>query len=200
MLQTLTAQLLQNKQLHIPHVGSFNMQQHSAVLNFAERLIHPPYAEITFKSQTDFNHTALSDIDAVDLSNEEIEQFGLGLRKSLSASPFYWTGLGTFELENEQVVFQPESLATLTPVPANKVIRENREHAILVGDQERSSADTSFINESSVKSRNWLWIGWVLVLLAALAITWHLYKEGSFGSKTRSSTAVSQFLTQSSYS
>ena len=201
MLQTLTAHLLQSNQLHIPYVGLFRIEHNSAVLHFADRLLEAPYSKISFEP-VDSSHDFKHEFAASDNSYEErITDFGQNLKNSLAASPFIWSGVGTLEIQNYQVVFQPEVNIPLSPVTANKVLRENRQHAILVGDQEQNSTDTSFIAEGTNKKKTWLWIGWIIFLIALLLIGWMLYKDGAlFGSKVKSGTALHSTLQQSFYS
>lgn len=197
MLQKLTAQLLQTKHLHIPYVGNFHMEDHAAVLHFADRLLHPPYASITFKP---IDGEATNDEAGPNFSNDLV-RFGRDVKTGLTTSPFFWTGIGTLRIENGQVVFQPLDTLSLSPVAANKVLRENRQHQILVGDQQQSSADISFIGEGIERKKTWIWIGWVILLIAMLVVAFIFYKEGtSFGSKIKAGTALLHMLPPSYYS
>ena len=201
MLQKLTAQLMQTNKLHIPHIGLFRIEHHSAVLHFADRSLDAPYYKISFEP-LDSNHNVSNEfVEEDNAFRQRITDFGENLKKSIIDAPFLWSGVGTLEIQNEQVVFQPVNTLLLSPVPANKVLRENRQHAILVGDQEQSSADISFIGEGMEKKKTWLWIGWIILLIAMLVIGFIIYKEGSsFGSKIKAGTALHRTIQQSYYS
>lgn len=169
MLNQLTLTLFQNKKLLIPHVGAFQIQQHPARLDFAERLLHAPYSEVLFRAnQTDHS-------EAVD--EKDLQTFGSQLKAHLNKKPFVWPGIGTIEKINGQLVFKPVPITGMAPVTANKVLRENREHAVLVGDMEKSSTDTSFSDKATDRKQSFLWIGWLLVLLALLFIGFLFYKK-----------------------
>lgn len=170
MLDQLTLRLFQNKKIVIPYVGTFEVQHHPAKLEFAERLLHAPYTEILFHANPQPGPSESG-------NDKELQEFGSKLNAHLDQKPFVWAGLGTLEKVNQQVVFQQLPSARMTPVTANKVLRENREHAVLVGDTEKSSTDTSANNAAIDRKRNLLWIGWLLVLLALLFIGVLFYKK-----------------------
>lgn len=202
MLQTLTAYLLQTNKLYIPHVGTFRVDHQPAVLHFADRLLYPPQSNIFFKAVTDAQKNDTVLFVGENFSEEALSDFGQKLINGLAAGPFIWPGVGTLELRDDRVFYQPESSLGFLPVPANKVLRENRQHAILVGDQEHSSADISFMGKGVAgKKRTWLWVGWLLLLIALFLIGWIIFKEGAlFGSKIKAFTTVQGTLTQSFYS
>lgn len=201
MLETLTAHLLQTNKLHIPYVGTFRVENQPAVLHFADRLLYPPQSKIIFEATTDSDRTDPDFMAGENLSEDTMTAFGQKLRNRLATGPVIWSGVGTLELTGNQIFYHPHHTHGLLPVPANKVLRENRQHAILVGDQQHSSADISFMEEGVNKKKTWLWVGWLLLLIALLLIGWILYKEGApFGSKIRVRTAWQVAVQQSYFS
>ena len=72
-----------------------------------------------------------------------------------------------------QLVFEPEEirLVSLQPVPAQKVLRENVQHSMLVGDQEMTSQQVTDALHQVEYKRPWFIIaGWILFIIAAIAI------------------------------
>lgn len=74
-----------------------------------------------------------------------------------------WKGLGTWQVNVEQVLsFQPEMYPAYEglPVAAEKVLRENAEHQVRVGEEHRSSIEmTALLNAKSKKVTLDLWLG-----------------------------------------
>lgn len=74
-----------------------------------------------------------------------------------------WKGLGTWQINGEQALsFQPEMDPAYEglPVPAEKVLRENAEHQVRVGEEHRSSIEmTALLNAKSKKVTLDLWLG-----------------------------------------
>ena len=94
-----------------------------------------------------------------------------------------WEGLGTLKKDDTGEI-QFESLVSkpffLQPVPAEKVVRSNAKHMMLVGDRERSNREMSdwFAEEPIHGNRLW----WLVALLggiaAALLIMIHFSSHG----------------------
>jgi hypothetical protein len=154
-----------------------------ATLDFANRLIYPPINEIRFTEKGTLQHDQLSflkeelQIDTV-LMEEKLKAFGQSLKRSIAHSSFNWSGLGELKYINAELVFHPHD-TFFQPVAANKVIRENKRHSVLVGEREMHSGDTSYINtESKVITRSIAVIfGWIIALLAVAFIGYYLYKN-----------------------
>jgi hypothetical protein len=78
---------------------------------------------------------------------------------------------------SNSIVFEPESihLSSLQAVPAQKVMRENVQHNVLVGDREVSRQATDVVGESFSRRPLFITIGWIVLGLAVAAIAVVLY-------------------------
>jgi hypothetical protein len=121
----------------------------------------------------------------------DLFSFGERLRTRIQNSPFRWNGFGTLRYESNEMRFEPDeiNLEALQPVPAERVLRENVQHQVLVGDQEMTSEQVTEVLNTVEYKRPWfIIIGWILFILAVLAIIIYLYmnnfKTTSTGLKT----------------
>jgi hypothetical protein len=190
VISILTKYLLQYKRVSIPQVGSFEIKTRNAELNVADKQIAAPIFITEFSSvdavsehQYNFFSTSLH-LDKSSIANELIS-FGEKLKEKLSGGPFMWKGLGTLKQRTGQIVFEAEeiTLACLNPVAAEKVIRQNASHTVLVGEREHSSEEmTERLQATPSTETSYLHLtGWIVLVLAILAIIYFIY-TGSFSS------------------
>lgn len=182
MLTLVTKYLLQYKRVCIPNVGTFELVANSPQLNVADKLISSPaYLTRYFPGQevTDhqYNFFASAGMEKERLM-QELFLFGEKLKRKIQTSPFYWKGFGTLKCISSEVLFEPDEIVIegLQPVPAQKVLRENVQHNMLVGDQEMTSQQVTEALTHVEYKRPWFIIaGWVLLIVATIAIIIFLY-------------------------
>ena len=60
-------------------------------------------------------------------------------------SPFYWKGFGWLRFTSDEMSFEPDEirLEALQPMSAERVLRKNVQHSVLVGDQEITSGQVT---------------------------------------------------------
>jgi hypothetical protein len=186
VLALLTKYLLQYRRLSIPHVGTFELVQHSPEFNVVDQLIRPPSFRLDWNQNdllTDHQLCYLADSIRSDKEKvrEELESFGKKLRTEVRKESFNWRGIGTLTGENDAIAVDEGFLKMdgLTVVPAHKLIRENVEHSVLVGDQQMTSQQVADTLTKGSKKRSYkLMIGWILFFLALAAIVFILYRNG----------------------
>lgn len=193
MLALLTHYLLRYKQLTVPHVGTFRLQLQPAALNVADKQIEPPGYTLQIEAEeTVPSHQLRFLSEKLGFSTLETEArlrlFGERINAQRSASGFEWKGLGTLLADTESL---PIALPSLAPVAAEKIIRQDASHAVLVGDRELNSAqltgDGALRRDDAKRRSVWVVVGWVLLLLAVVFIALWLYfgkfKTDAAGSK-----------------
>jgi hypothetical protein len=123
---------------------------------------------------------------------QELFSFGERLKRKIQNSPFDWKGFGTLRYSSNELLFEPDviQLEGLQPLPAQKVLRENVQHNMLVGDQEMTSQQvTDVLNKVEYKRPWFIVVGWILLILAVIAIIILLYLKNfqttSTGLQTR---------------
>jgi hypothetical protein len=195
VLPLLTKYLIQYKRVCIPHIGTFEIVQHSPQLDIADKLFIPPRFTTKHLKQDavpehQFNFFASSEDAEKEKLKDDLSSFGQNLKHKIEKGPFRWTGFGTLSYAANEVVFEPQAieLDSLQNIPAEKVIRLNVAHHVLVGDREFTSHQMmeQALRDSGHKRPLYMIIGWIILILAILAIIFILYtgnfQTGSAGS------------------
>ena len=181
MLPLLTQYLFQYKTVGIPHVGTILLIEHPAQAEAVDRKVLPPAFIVELKTGEDVSDHQVNFLDGFlnsgrDAVLQELKFFGSKLSETINGPGLEWKGLGLISSSTQTL-----SLATpaLQPVPAAKVIRADAQHALLVGDQEMTSARMEERREGAhrlVKKRSVVvLLGWVLLVTAVLIIALFLY-------------------------
>lgn len=186
VLSLLTKYLLQYRRLSIPNVGTFELVQQPAEFNVVDKLVLPPKFLLNWNHNDSLPEHQLSYLAASvktdkEAVRDELEQFGKKIKTKVERETFSWKGIGTLKKDNDTVVIEKEWLQAdgLDAVPAHRILRENVEHSMLVGDQQMTSQEVTDSLTTSDKKRSYVVIiGWILFILALLAIVFLLYKNG----------------------
>jgi hypothetical protein len=186
VLSLLTKYLLQYRKLCIPHIGTFEMLQNAPEFNVVDKLILPPSFQLhlladDFVPEHQVHYLATSIRRDSKSVREELDMLGKKIKSKVQKQPFSLNGFGTISSVSDSVSFSAEPVAVygFEPVSAIRMIRENVEHSVLVGDQQMTSRQvTDTLSQSGKKRSNAVLIGWILFILALLAIAFILYKEG----------------------
>jgi len=184
VLPQLTKYLLQFHQVHIPSIGTVRLVQQPAILDVAAKQLHPPHFTIRFSedgwltkhqlwyfgSQLHFDEEA---------TRSSLEDIGEQLKNAISHQPFIWNGIGTFQVRNEKLQFEPQQqIAFLQPIAVERVLRERVQHSVLVGDQVVLSNGETEVIEAEERQWNWGRIaGWAIVILSLFFILFFLYQH-----------------------
>ncbi len=184
MLQQIQDYLFQFKKAVVPEVGTFEVVHAPATLDVANQIIAPPVSKVHFSQPSNVSPHQLQafaphfDNDSA-TAEQELAQFGNAFKKSLEQEAFQWNGIGVLGLmENRQVQFSANTTGNLLmPVTAQKVLRENVQHNVLVGDQEvQYTADEFEAGLPEYPVRSWLMtICWIIIACAVAFIFYHLY-------------------------
>jgi hypothetical protein len=183
VIPILTKYLLQYKRVCIPHIGTFELVQQSPQLSIADKLFTPPFFTIRYLHQDavpehQFNFFSWSDPSRKEILKEELFNFGAELKSKIKDAPFQWNGFGTLRYASDGVIFEPHpiELDSLQRVPAEKVIRYNAEHSMLVGDQQMTRQQvTRVLHKKSSRWPSAIVLGWIIFVIALIAIIILLY-------------------------
>jgi len=193
MFQDLNAYLFQHRSISIPGLGTIYLETFSASVDVADRTILPPLYQFRFDKYFDspdrefFAYIAsqrnVLDYEAIRWYNE----FSQDLRHRIrSEEKVDWEGVGTLKKgEGGSIIFEPAPTTGLflTPAPAVRVNRQNAQHTLLVGDQERTNVEMNeWLMDEEVanmrRQRSW-WIAALVIALLGLALLgWHFYTNG----------------------
>jgi hypothetical protein len=194
VLNTLTTYLFQHKKVVIPYVGSFQLRYQPAVLHFSDRVIYSPYYQIEHTNDEIVDDNQIEFICATTrLQQNEVQDqllaLGQALKNKLKQSPFEWKGVGRLEQNDSFILFKPLDSNLMISVPAHKVVHENAQHQVRVGEDHLQSGEAAErLQQPEVKrSKLMLWI-WILIGLAIAFLAFYFYTRGM-----EVSTSGSQF-------
>lgn len=176
--------MLRYKRVCIPNVGTFEIIMHSPQLDVADKRIAPPAYTAQYKKDDEVSEHQVHFLKGGKTGNEnfvhELSSFGERMKSHIQNSPFHWKGFGTLRFSSNGLLFEPDEIRPegLQPVPAEKVLRENVQHNMLVGDQEMTSKQVTDVLNKVEYKRPWFIItGWVLFILAIIIVIVLLYMK-----------------------
>jgi hypothetical protein len=199
---------IQHKRLNLPGIGLFLLERKPAQGDFPNRIIIAPSWSVVMQQTNDkpgnqFFHwlakaLGIPDRDAI----ANFNAFSSELQSQLSeGKKIIWEGMGvlTKGLAGE-VRFEPawKDQVFEAPVDAVKVIRENAQHAVRVGEDEKTSVQMiEYLNQPAAR-RNYWW-AWALALglLSIMFIGWHFSERGVSTAATGSEAQVQKGETTS---
>jgi hypothetical protein len=190
MYSILNKYLFLNKSIPVSGLGTICLENIPATVDAATRTVQPPSYRFRFDKNYDSPDKNLfaflsaqqniSDYEALRQYND----FAYALRDRLNYfREAQWEGLGTIRKDDMGDILFDSLIAKpffLQPVPAEKVVRSNAKHMMLVGDRQRSNREMSdwFAEEPIHGNRLW----WLIALLggiaAALLIMIHFSSHG----------------------
>ena len=183
MFQQLNQYLFQFRALCLPSFGTIRLVAQPARLDVVEHLIYAPTYEPHFSADDDDLSEHQLEYFTATLRKDEadVEAFfikaGETLRSKVEQGAFNWGGIGTFECDNDQIFLHPKT-DNLEAVPAQRVIREKTQHAVLVGDQVvMTDPAAERVVEEKRRRDMWVIVAWILTVLAVLAIAYYLYQH-----------------------
>jgi hypothetical protein len=190
MYAILNRYLFLNKSIPVPGLGTICMESQPAAIDASTRSILPPAYRFRFDKFFDspdkdlFTYLSaqqnISDYEALRQYND----FAFSLRDRLNyfrEAP--WEGLGILKKDDMGDIHFETSISNpffLQPVPAEKVVRANAKHMMLVGDRERSNSEMSdwFAEEPVHGNRLWWLVALIGGIAAALVILFHFSSHG----------------------
>ncbi len=173
---------IQNKAVSLPGIGTFSLFSISAHSDFATRKIFGPSYSIHFSTANDhpskelFSYISrkknISEWEAVRLVNEFSFELNGRLKKGERVE---WPGLGILESGSAgQLLFEPERVKYqfIPAVNAERVIRKENDHSVLVGEQEMHKSDMQewLENETYVEEKAGWWIPAAVLGAVALLV------------------------------
>ena len=191
MYSELYQYLVLHKQLNIPGIGTFLVERKPADIDFISKVVNPPAYSValhhgnTTASKKVFTWLSevfnISERDALSRFND----FAFELRdKVMAGDKLQWDGVGVLSKGLAGEIRFDASLKGMTigdPIPANKVIRENAQHIVRVGEDQKTSTEMMerLVPElHEVKKSYWWAVALVIGLLAFVFIAWYFSTSG----------------------
>jgi hypothetical protein len=188
--------LIQYKRLSLPGVGSLIILRQPAQSDFFNKAFSAPAFSFAFDQKHDAPSKKLfSWLSALlgcseDEAIKKINDFCIDLKNKLHEQKnIQWSGVGAFKTDEEgNIRFEPAAKKFVfeKDLIAEKVLRANPEHRMMVGEVEKTSSQmTELLSQpEEVKKSNW-WV-WPLIL-AIIAITFIGWYFSTHGLQTNSS-------------
>ena len=166
------------KKLNVPGIGTLLLERKPAEFDHAERVIHPSTYSISLHhggdspSQQFLKWLAGSLHTNVQEAARQFNDFVAGMRNEVMAGhKLNWENVGVLskgmagEVRFESAV---KAFTTDLPVPAIKIVRENAEHMVRVGEDQKTSAQMIEILNPEKEKRSLWWAAALILTLAAL--------------------------------
>lgn len=194
MIDILNMYLIQHKSINIPGLGTIFIEHLPATSDVGNQRILPPHFEFRFNKYFDtpdkefFSYLSyqkgIADFEAIQLYNQFAQDFHTAIKQEDRAE---WQDVGVFVKNSAgDLVFEPiqQTEMLYAPVPAVRIVRERAAHAVLVGDQEKTTVEmTSFLNDEKVEkpvvaARKWWLYAVILLIIATLVLFFLFYQKG----------------------
>ncbi len=188
MLEKLHQYLLLHKRLVIPGVGILRVETKPAYIDYAKRLIEAPVQSITLNhGNTGIEERFYSWLaNAFSVGEREahqrFEDFCKDMKAGiLSGQKMSWQGIGSFSkgLAGE-IHFQTamKDIAIGKAIVADKVLRENVEHEVRVGEDVKTSGEMLKILTTEKKAKSYWWVAAALLIGAVIYIGYYFSTQG----------------------
>ena len=194
MFAVLNAYLFQHRSISIPGLGTIYLETMPAAVDVADRTMLPPAYQFRFDKYFDApdkeffnfiaNQRSILDFEAIKWYNE----FAFDLRNRIkNETEVNWDGVGVLKKDGSgNVLLEPftSPLDFMQPTPAVRVLHQDAQHTLLVGDRERTTGEMNewrhHEEEVEASRRGMPW--WVIALIIAVAglafLGWYFYSHG----------------------
>jgi hypothetical protein len=188
--------LIKYKKLDLPGIGTVAVHLRPSRSEITDRHFSSPGYFFTLQKEDGIpkgklfswlaSHFMITDGEAVIRFNEFI--FDL-TRKLKEGKEIHWEKVGSFQKElSGEINFtsKGEELFWLDNVPGQKIIRENVEHRMLVGEVEKTSTEMNRLLNSVTGERKYQWWVWPVALIVAIFmfLGWYFSEHGLTGAST----------------
>jgi hypothetical protein len=190
MYQELRQYLLLNRQLNLPGVGTIIIERKAAEADFASKLIMPPTYSIALHHGAAGSNSKLFSwlSGALQISESDAafryDEFARSIKNEvLNGERLQWEGIGvlTKGLAGE-IRFEPALVDTIReqPVVANKVLRENAEHTVRVGEEEKTSSQMIHLLTLGQGKKSKWWVAALILLVLSLVFVIYYFTSNGF--------------------
>ena len=194
MFQLFYRYLILNKRASVPGVGVFYIERQPAKLDFANKVFVSPSFQIGFKPEPSLNDNRMYTFISLEQKIAEAEavngyyKFANSLKEKLfEQGTAELPGMGVLSQNAEGALyFKAASQINhyFPPVSAERVVRENTEHHILVGEKSRTNIEMQEMLVEDVQERShakdyWWIFAIALGIIGIAAIVYYYVNNGS---------------------
>jgi nucleoid DNA-binding protein len=190
MYRELYQYLILHKQLNLPGIGTFSVEKRPEDFDIADKIVRSPAFTITLLAASNIppknfftwlgSKLSITEREAVIRFND----FLFELNKQFSSgNKLEWSGVGTLskglagDIRFETFV---KDHSPASSVPAIKVLRENAEHTIRVGEEERTSVQMKeILHHAEAKKGSWWWpVALIILIISIIFIGYYFSTHG----------------------
>lgn len=204
MYEALYRFLIRYKKIDLPGIGAIALQMKSSRSEFISRSFLPPAYFFSLGKSKEMTSRKLFSWLAANFRVTEREavvkfnDFLFDLKRRLeTGQQITWEGVGVFKKESTgEIEFTSfiNNLPFLEEVTAEKVIRENAEHTMLVGEYEKTSTQMTEIlaGDVAAKRKSYWWV-WPLaaIIVTLIFLGWYFSEHGISSSTTGNNHKIS---------
>jgi hypothetical protein len=217
MYTTLYRYFIQHNNLNVPGIGTFLLHKEPATIDFPNKKMMPPVYKISLigsrgealapaTSHKPFYSwiaaiLRITDREAVMRFND----FAFDIKKQIEAgNTVQWQGVGTLSKglggEIKFIPFRSEIILQ-DPVAAEKIIRENAQHSVRVGEEHKTSAQMTEMLAAQPVTKRSTWWAWSLIagLLVVMFLGWYFSQHGVDVSSTANHKKLSPAVSAETY-
>jgi hypothetical protein len=193
MQHLIASYLSQKKECSLPLLGKVAITINPASVDEGNLMLNPPARKLHYDQKDDYltdefvDYVAEMENVSHVVAEERINNWCLTAKMKLDeGEKIQITSMGTLQKSGSGQIFMQgkNGLPLYQPVGVHKVIHESDEHAVLVGDKERTTTQMNayFATTTKEKSRNKFYI-WPL-LLAGICLIFLFFYFSSFSFTT----------------
>lgn len=187
MQNLITSYIIQARECRLRDIGRFKVNDISANTDIANKQMIPPSIEIIFTSREDkisdglVKYVAEKKMISISEAMDELKRWCADTKTKLkNGAEILLEPLGTIKKGPSGNLFIPHtsSIIFFEPVAAERVIHENSQHEMLVGDRQTTSSEmnTYYQEEEVIKKNNsWKIFAIILFAIAMFFLIVHFY-------------------------
>jgi nucleoid DNA-binding protein len=185
MYEILYRYLIKHKKIDLPGIGVFAVQVQAAEAEVVDHYFLPPRYSFQFEQTDEMPPEKLFSWLASRLDTTEQEavirfnDFILNLNRQLKeGKEIRWQGVGVLRKEfSGEINFIPvrKEFPWIEKVAAEKITRQNAEHTMLVGENEKTSTEMHELLLAGGDGNTHYWWVWPLAVILAVSVFLGLY-------------------------
>lgn len=187
MQQLITSYIIQERECMLRDVGRFKINFIAAASDIANKQITPPAFEINFSPREEkisdglIKYVADKKMITLAEASDDIKMWCSNTKNKLVNGedvPLFPLGILKKNISGNVFVADSSPAIFFRPVKAERVIHQNSEHAVLVGDKETTSSRMSdYLQIESVikKNNTWKILAVLLFIIAVVFLFIHFY-------------------------
>lgn len=161
-------------QVSLPGIGVIGLERSPAKADFSEKMFYPPSEQWTIKQgmsddERFIQYVAHKTNVSTAMATEQVQMFCNYIMGEIkNAGEVSLPGIGLLK-NDESGVFHLEPVVAdnllLKPIIAERIIRKDAEHKILVGDTEKTNTEMTALLNYDTAGKSYGWLSWAAALL-----------------------------------